>query len=47
METKEMKIITTEEFNNITNNTLNEPLNESLIINEDGSITMENKPNLV
>ena len=46
MEAKELKIITAEEFNNITDNTLHEPLNESLTINEDGSIILVNNSNL-
>ena len=46
MEAKELKIITAEDFNNITNDALNEPLNNSLTINEDGSITLINNTNL-
>lgn len=46
MEAKKFKNISSEEFNNIADNTVNEPLNTSLRINEDDSITMENNSNL-
>lgn len=46
MEASNFKTISTEGFNNITNNTVNEPLNTSLRINEDGPIIIENNSNL-